>query len=188
MSDEIYTNYFSHHGREFCVKHYHDSDSGPPWENDCGAGVVRLDDALRALRRGSYERNNKHPWERVMKQDRGYVWVYDMRATREKANEEGWGLGPKEIAKMTERLGRAPTKREIVAQAIEQDFKRHQGWLHDNWMYIGIEVTDILSGDSDSLWGIEDDCEEYVQEITGELASGLHPLAEREEACVLGEN
>ena len=183
MSDELYTHYFSHHGRAFVVKHYADYDSGPPWENDCGAGVVRHDST-----RGSYGRFNKHPWERVMKQDRGDVWVYDLRATREKANKEGWGLGPKEIAKMTERLGRAPTKREIVAQAIERDYDRHQGWLHDNWYYIGIEVTDILSGDSDALWGVESDCEDYVQEITDELASGLHPLAEAEEACVLGEN
>jgi beta-glucosidase-like glycosyl hydrolase len=62
------------------------------------------------------------------------------------------------------------------------------GWLNNDWGYVGVVVTDVLSGDSDALWRIESDDPTYILEVRDELASGLHPLADAESAAVLGEN
>jgi hypothetical protein len=96
-----------------------------------------------------------------------------MRATREKAITQGWGL-PLEEAK-------GLTRKQIIAAAIEKDFERMRGWCNDGWCYIGVVVTvDNGEGKQASLWGIESDCPNYIEEVKKELAEELLPYTQFE--------
>lgn len=56
-----------------------------------------------------------------------------------------------------------------------EDSERSQRWKQDLWEYVGIIVTHS-SGTQASLWGIESDCEEYIQETIQDLMIEACPL------------
>ena len=104
------------------------------------------------------------------------------------AKRDGWGLNPSELAKLTDSLGHAPTKGQIIEAAVELDFKHLKDWCDDKWHYIGVIVTlfdpDGEPQEDSSLWGVED-CGDYYQTIASELADDLiakHELDVREDA------
>ena len=70
-----------------------------------------------------------------------------------------------------------------MPEQLEALRKRVQGWLRDEWSYVGIVVT-LLSAPCDccgarkesdaSLWRIESDSgEDYFEEVIGDLVHGL---------------
>jgi hypothetical protein len=176
--------FFTHHGREFKWEIVDDDNNDPPWERSDGHGVVS-EWTTRAKRAG----------ERVLITDyssyRHYYYssyrYYDVveSTKRAKRKRDGWGLGDEAKAKLAKELCREPTKGEIIARAVENDYEFLRGWCNDEWRYVGVVVMDLESGDEDSLWGIESSSDDYLVETALDLASGLHPLANANEAAAL---
>ena len=165
---------FENHGRQFTVAFVPEYYERKPWEDDCGVGIV-----------SDWTRRDKEPGERVLCDDRGSKRFYDFAGTVAKATRDGWGLSPTDKETLAKSLGRKPTRKQIIAESVERDFDRIRRWCNDQWQYIGVVVTDCESEESDSLWGIESDAREYLEEVAHELASGIHPLADANEAAAI---
>ena len=173
MSSAYETFKFTHGGREFIASLYADDTGGTPWEHSDGHGPVRHDTA-----------RSKRAGERVMGDvDRGgCAWLYDVQAAIALAHKDGWGVGDDEIAALTKKHGRNPTKGEIAARAVEKDFEFLSGWCNDDWHYCGVAVRAIdadgmVYGDEfeNALWGIESNAGEYLKEVAAQLAGEVAP-------------
>lgn len=143
-------------GHEFRLDIEHDPCMGEPWkEIDCH-GVV-----------SDWTRRKKHPYERVLAEDRGSYRYYDVQESTKRALKD-W-VGP-------EAINKDGTRRERAAKMVEADFQRLRGWCNDQWSWVWLKVT-ILDGPDDgefeSLGGVESDGEEYISECAFELAHGL---------------
>jgi hypothetical protein len=159
-------------GRTYLVEYHADDDSGPPWEDCDGHGEVT-----------DYTHRDKHPGERVLYADRSWRRFYDVAATMRIARRDGWGLSADELVELTRCLGRTPTRRQIVARAVELDFDHLRGWCNNDWHYIGVTVTERESGIQRSLWGVEDNDKDYVDDVEHELAHEIeYELAAAAEA------
>lgn len=151
----------------FRVKVEDDLDHAEPWKNSEGHGVV-----------SEWTGRDKKPGEWVLKESRGDKRYYDMAATIKLAKRDGWGLNPEAKAVLAKRLGREPTKGEIVEAAVKDDFEYLRGWCNDEWRYVGVIVT-LLDDDGDkteidnSLWGVEDYDVEHLEEVAQELAEEI---------------
>lgn len=150
-------------GLRFSVEVIPDEDMGPPWKEHDGHGVV-----VRA--------RHKPAAAHLRPLGNGDL-LYDMTATFERAEEEGWGVS---VAELAEKLGRTPTAREVTLEAIERDFARLDAWCKGEWEWVGVRVTLLdLDGEptnlSDALWGIESDSPEYHEEVAVELAEQIAP-------------
>lgn len=157
---------FEHEGRNFRAFIERDDDCTPPWERECWHVNV-----------SGWERRSKRPSEVIIINDEhGSYRFVCIREAMETATRESWGLSPYEFAELRNKLNRAPTKREIVARAVQLDIKRMRAWCADQWEYIGVCVC-LLDADgqpigeqySTALWGIESDADEYIKEVAREL-------------------
>lgn len=153
-----------------------DDDATPPWERSEGHGTVT-----------EWTTRDKEPGERVLNQDGRAKRFYDFQGACALARKE-WGLSPKHLEELEQRLGRKPTRREIAAQAAEQDFQFMQEWCNDSWRYIGVALFEMprdgeyrdaqsfansepfAETTNHALWGIESCSEDYIQEVIRELA------------------
>lgn len=166
---------FTHHGRMFEVTLKQDDDNEVPWDRDDSRNIVT----------DFMSRDSKRPEYRPLYSDRGSVRYFDWNEAMKVAKRDGWWLPVDEIDKLVETLGRAPSKREVTAEAVRKTYERYKGWCNDEWTYVGVVVEDVESGQSESLWGIESDDEDYLWEVAQDLACGIHPLAEAHEAACL---
>lgn len=158
---------FEHEGKQFRAFIESDDDATPPWDRECGHVDV-----------SEWERRNKAPSEVIINEDRGSRRFVCIREAIAKATREGWGLNGAPLAALEEKLGRKPTKREVIAEAVRIDIERMRAWCADEWEYIGVCVCLLDSegspiGDkySAALWGIESDCDDYIQEVARDMAS-----------------
>ncbi|WP_024516997.1 hypothetical protein [Bradyrhizobium sp. Tv2a-2] len=155
---------FERGGRKFRFKTVHDDSMGPPWkEHDCH-GPVRED----------HYGDAKSPGERLLHRTRWGAYFYDFAEATRIAKRDGWGLGEKDLAKLERKLGRKPSRKQIVREAVEQDFQYLAGWLNDDWSYVGIIIEEVKSDEQESLWGIESDCHDYHVEVADELADEIN--------------
>lgn len=159
--------HFTHEGFDFTMEIVDDNDHEPPWESGDGYGVV-ID--MVAYHQGSHI--TKRPWERVLDRHRGGYRLYDMRASRAKAIKENWGVAESD----------GLTRKQIIAAAVEKDFQFHRGWCNDEWRYVGVVVAHAAdAGYNDSttasLWGIESNAPEYIEEVKLNLADELLPVS-----------
>lgn len=165
-----------HKGHTFRVAFEFDQDNGPPWENDCGRGIVS------DWRRASYTgRPAKAPGERVLCTDRYSARFFDFAGTVAKARRDGWGLSASDLASLRDRLKREPTKGQIAHECVEREFEFLRQWCEDQWQYVGVIVTLLDSAGeetpyTDSLWGVETFAD-YHQEVARELMDNC--LADR---------
>lgn len=148
-----------------------DDAMGPPWKEHDGHGVVsdwcnfdsNTNTSDRVLCAGDYGRS---------------VRYYEMTTSYYKAENEGWGISDEERQHLTVMLGREPTAEEVLKHAVELDFLRLQGWCEGRWEWVGVVVT-LLDVDgnptdeSESLWGIESDAGDYLNEVAKELAAEI---------------
>ena len=155
----------------------YDNYHGAPWEEECGHGPVT-----------DWVHRDKHAGERELCYDYGLTRYYDFAEAVKIAKRDGWGLNDAELAKLKAKLGRAPTKGQIIEAAVEADFQNLKDWCDNKWHYIGVVVTlfdaDGEERDDRSLWGVED-YGDYYQTIASELADELihsHELDVREDA------
>lgn len=183
-------------GLTFRFRTEHDIDAGRPWENADGHGPVR------ETQRNDWGKPGKRAGERILNRSpdrRDYLWAYDWAEAMRIARRDGWGLGDEALQALRKRLGREPTKGEMLQAAVQSDFDYLAGWVSDEWHYIGVIVTllvededgDLVEYDGDmdlqaSLWCVEDKGN-YPTEVAHELASDIahqyrKELAERQ-AC-----
>jgi len=69
------------------------------------------------------------------------------------------------------------TKRQYAAAAAMADYDRLRQWCNDDWCYVGV-IVESLDDDGDamdsaSLWGIESDADDYLDEVAQDLAAEL---------------
>lgn len=157
-------------GTTFRVKFPHDDSHGAPWEEEDGHGPVR-----RVV--SHYSRPDKRPGEVAIHSNRFDHWLYDVAEATRIAKRDGWGLCPDEKAKLAERLGRQPTPGDIAAESVRRDMEYLRRWLNDDWWYVGV-VVELLDDDGDvvderSIWGIESDSGDYLEETARDLAFEL---------------
>lgn len=144
-----------------------DGGMGHPWEEHDGHGVIR----------GIYghSRPSKRPSEVVIYSDRGSHWLYDVAATTKLAAEDGWGLGDDALQSLEKKLGRAPTKKEITAQAVRNDMDFCRKYLNDQICWFSVTCwAEDASDDKEYLGGIlceygDDYLEEAAKGLAGEL-------------------
>ena len=163
---------FIYDGYTFALEIDQDQDMSPPWEEYDGTGVV-----------SDWTRRDKKPCERLLCQDRGSKRFYNIQSTIEKATKEGWGLGHDQLLKLTEKLKRTPTRKEIIAEAVERDFDYLRRWCNNEWYYAVLHVTLWLEDEDGDLYeteheaylgGVECDwysSDDYVAETAREMAS-----------------
>lgn len=143
------------------------TDMGPPWKEHDGHGVV-----------SDWTTRERQTYERVLAESNGSKRYYHYRESIDKANRESWGLSPEDVKALSEKLGREPTNYEIHVEAVERDFQRLRAWCNDEWCWCGVVVT-LLDVDGDetdrveSLWGIESDAGDYLDEVAKELAAEI---------------
>lgn len=153
----------NYRGLTFTVAKHYDEDHQAPWIEHDGHGIV--------LER---KRHVDDPDEaRELNSD----YLYDWRASLDRAREEGWGLGPKELAKLraeyTEYDGRELPQELITQRAVRNDYEYLRAWCRDEWHYCGIVVKLDGAPVEHSLWGIESDDEAYHNEVARELADEI---------------
>jgi len=145
--------HIEHNGRNYTVEVNYDDGMGAPWLEEDGHGIV-----------SDWTTRDKQPGEWVLPEDRRSKRFYDFAATMKLAKKEGWGLSDEALAKLEQKLGRKPTKGEITADSVWRDFEYLRGWCNDDWHWVYVMVTDVETGESDSLGGIESLSDEFIQE------------------------
>lgn len=140
----------THNG--FTIEIHHDDLMGAPWDEHDGHGIV-----------SDWTRREKQPGERVLCDDHGFRRFYDVRASLAIAKRDGWDAEPYGTG----------TKGQRAARAVEADFQHLRGWCNDDWCWIGIVVTHDETGDTESLWGIESNSGEYLNEVARELIAEI---------------
>lgn len=157
---------FAHNGHEFKVTIEHDCDMGPPWKEYDGHGVV-----------SEWTTRDKAAGEKVLCSDRTSRRYYDVSRTMQIARRDGWGVSPAKEAELAQLLGRAPTRGEIVAAAVDSDFEYLRAWCNDEWQFVTVGVTLLddgeTVGETEYLGGVENSDSSYLLEVAHELASQI---------------
>lgn len=164
--DRLYDNQvFDHNGKSFRVRYETDQDSGAPWDECDGHGVI-----------SDWTTRSKRPGERVLSEDGRSRRYYDVTATLAIARRDGWGTGD----------GRKPKEsaRQYVARAVDADFTYCHGWANEYWHYLCVVVS--LASDkqvSTSLCGVESHDDRYPSIVARELADELSAQIEQAESA-----
>lgn len=152
--------------KSFLVEIERDESMGEPWKEHDGHGIIT-----------EWERRDKAPHERVLCEDHRSHRYYDVRESTELAKRDGWGCSHSTVTDGKFHHGHK-SKREAIACAVDQDFNRMRGWCNDEWSWVGVIVT-MLDDDgkktdvTDSLWGIESDSTDYIDQTAQEMAESL---------------
>jgi len=128
-----------------------DEDSCEPWKEHEGHGIV-----------SEWTTRAKAPGERILSQHRWSYLYYNVQESIAIAKRDEWDAKP---------YGEG-TKGQRAARAVEADFQRLREWCADLWYWVGVVVTDE-DGNSTSLWGIESDSGEYLEQVAKELKDEL---------------
>lgn len=165
-------------GCRVLVEYHFDEAADPPWENSDCHGPVRR--GSRHLNGSSDKRPGERPLNCASRHEAQYY--YDWAAACRLARQDAWNAEPYD----------APDK---VERAVLADFKFLQGWINDDWSYVGVVVTIVDQDDdpikprgerlTESLWCIES-LNGYhrtqAREMADELAKAyLEMLGEAEE-------
>jgi hypothetical protein len=137
---------------------------GAPWVEDEGHGIV-----------SDWVTRDKHPGEWILSEDSASKQFYDYAKTMKKARKEGWGLSQDRISALTAKLGRTPSKGEIVADSVRSDFEYLKSWCDNDWHWTVLTVTGP-DGEYDCLGGLTDkeEDESCVDECAQDVAARLH--------------
>jgi hypothetical protein len=154
---------FEHAGNLFRVTFPRDDDHGAPWDEEDGHGPVT-----------GWESRGKRPGEMILSEHRGSRRFYDFAEAVRIARRDGWDAPP----------FKQGTRGAQAARAALADFDRLRRWCADDWCYVGVIVT-LVDDDEDempefsaSVWGIESDASDYLEETARELADEvLHDIA-----------
>lgn len=137
------------HGMTAVIEIHYDEHMGAPWEEHDGHGVV-----------SDWTTRDKRPGELVLHSYRHSNRYYDFEATTAIAKQDGWGLSEEHIAQLEKKLGRKPTKKQIIAESVRRDYEHLRAWCNDEWHWTGYTVEITRDGselDADSCWGYDDE-------------------------------
>jgi hypothetical protein len=169
MANAFRTETFTHKGRQFEVSLFDDGDNAAPWENSDGHGPVRFIRDSEPLAKG----------ETVLCDMARGRYVYNFGQALLIASRDKWGLAPDELARLTQTLGKKPSKGQIRAAAVRADMHYLRGWCCDDWGYAGVCVRIIgadgepVGGEFDNaLWGVETSGD-YWREVACDLADDI---------------
>ena len=144
---------FEHDGREY-VAEIHADDSGTPWDN-CTPYATPQQSSR------DYSGNVKKAAGEIVLHTGGrneYSYVYPFAEAVRQLRKEG-------------------VSGQDAVKNVNAEVERFRSWLNDEWHYVGVVVRLAGScskcGKSESLWGIESDCEDYIREVANELAQEL---------------
>ena len=146
-------------GLPFKVEYKYDDCMGAPWEEEDRRGTV-----------SNWERRDKKPGELVLYGDGRSKRFYDFAAACRIARRDGWDAEPHNTGN--------ETPRQQAAKAARADFERLRAWCNGDWGYVGV-IVKLLddegeeTGEEESVWGIESDAKDYLDETARELAEGL---------------
>ena len=189
---------FEHNGNTFCVEIEPDDFQGPPWEREDGHVPVRevsrnyygrTRKAPGEMLLGDYLVYDYAEACRIARRD-GWGCLPGELHTREMVDGswiaragdlEAHGTDANEAIRALYDAYRAtfPSDRAYAAAAAMSDFKRLDAWCRDVWCYVGVVVTlcdengDPVDGMDASLWGIESDAGDYLDEVARELAEEI---------------
>lgn len=172
---------FMRAGRTFRATFPPDDYGAPPWESECGHGAIRK---RVTSRNRAYD--TTRPGERLL----GAHYIYDMAESTRIARRDGWGLSRSDTDRLAARLGRVPTVGDIAHAAVEADFRRMAAWCAGKWTYVGACVV-LLNSDGSpteytgSLWGIESDAGDYLEQTAFELADEILGLVTDAECAAM---
>lgn len=169
MSNAIRTETFTHCGREFEVSLFDDGDNGAPWGNSDGHGPVRFIRDSEPLEKG----------ETILCDMNRGRFVYNFGQALLIASRDKWGLAPNDLTRLTQTLGKKPSKGQIRAAAVRADMDYLRGWCLDDWGYVGVCVR-IIGADGEpigdqfdnALWGVETGSD-YWRDVARELANEI---------------
>lgn len=148
------TNTFEHKGHTFRIEIEQDEDMREPWEEHDGHGIV-----------SDWTTRDKAPGERVLNADRTSKRYYDVQETIKRARADGWGTDEQALERV---LGRKPTKREIIADAVERDFDSLTGMKVLVIFERSGRVRDAFSALGHDAWS----CDIEPQETSGNHVQG----------------
>ena len=128
-------------GWQIKIAFEYDSDSGQPWKECDGHGVV-------------YETHSREDymddWE--LNSERGWYRYYDWKASLKLAIKDRWGCKPYDTS--------------TAMDAVKADYEWLRRWCNDGWWWVGMIVTlldaDDNEIDSDSCWGFDSDSLDYL--------------------------
>lgn len=167
---------FDHHGYTVAITSHIDSDMGPPWKEHDGHGPV-----------SDWTTRDKRPGEWVLHSDRHSKRYYDAAQATRIAKRDGWGLSEKALGELARQLGRPPTRDEIVAAAVRNNFDYLKGWCDNDWHWVGyttrITAPDGTELDGDSCWGFDDEdymLREAADQARDRIARHLHIATQTE--------
>jgi len=157
-------------GNKFRVSIEPDDYCAAPWDRDDGHGPVS---EWKHHSFGMGTKPPKAPGEMILVWDRGAYRTYDFAEAVRIAKRDGWDAAPYDA---TETPGQKAHK------AAMADFNCLRQWCDGQWSYVGV-IVELLddegdaTGETESLWGIESDAGEYLDETAKELAGEiLHRL------------
>lgn len=160
------TKIVEQHGLKFRVYAERDLDMGAPWDVHDGHGPV-----------SGWTSRDKYPGEVELNRDGSLRRYYDFAEATRIAKRDGWGLSEPVMLDLAERLGRVPTRKEVVREAVMRDFQRLQDWCEDRWTWVAVIVSLLdVQGHTvvtQSLCGIESDSGDYFAEVEQELIAGI---------------
>lgn len=147
-------------GLTFRVTTEQDTDNGAPWDNSDGHGPV-----------SEWTSRDKLPGELVLNRDGHQRRYYDFAEACRIARRDGWDAPPYKTG----------TARQRAARAARADFEFLRDWCNDEWGYVCV-IVELLDEDgeavaSDSLWGVEDSDQAYVDEVARDMADELAAVA-----------
>lgn len=156
---------FQHRGYTFRVQFEPDNDHGFPWDEEDGHIV-----GIRAARRNDFGEIDKRPGERTLYDGTGRYTaignhlVYDFVKSLEVARRDGWDAKPYGTG----------TPRQRAERAVLADAERMRAWCANDWSWVGA-IVERLDEDGDahesqSLWGVESDAGDYLEQVARELA------------------
>lgn len=154
--DKLDTRQFEHEGATFVADIVYDDTAEMPWDREEGHAPVRYAQVPYGSRRP-----HKEPGERILHTDGRDCWLYDWQGGCRLARRDGW---------------RASADDPSIEHAVQADFDRLRGFLRGDWHYVGIVVSLKSAPErfTASLYGIESDATEYIDETMRELAGEIY--------------
>lgn len=185
MTDIYYTETRTIKGVDYRIEWLQDTDHGAPQYESDGHGVVfespdTPEDMIELLHELEDEPNMedviryKMMRELVRPTSRHEGLYYDVWETMKVAKRDGWG-----VANPT---GLSPD--EIIAKAIDIDYRYLRGWYTDEWHWCGITVIRLdAEGDDtheESVWGYSSDDDEGHEDAIADLVSQIEYRVKKE--------
>jgi hypothetical protein len=197
----------THRGRAFTVTVDRDDDMGAPWEEHDGHGPVS-DWTTRDKRPGEMILNTEgrgrsrryYDFAAACRQARAEGWGWlpgDLTTTRDPVSAAWTATVDRhpELTATDSDINRAisavyaahratMTARQYAAGAALRDYEHLAAWCNDEWEWAGVTVKDEETGESESLWGIEDTTGgRYLREVAEELADEICARLDKAEAA-----